>query len=63
MQGVLLVHPFDYFMYTFFNLINPVLAVIYAYLGVKILRIPIPEVAVEVGDEQVPVHQATQTKI
>ncbi len=39
MQSVLLVNPFDYALYAFFNLINPVLAAIYAYLGVKILRI------------------------
>ncbi|QHJ10347.1 Malate-2H(+)/Na(+)-lactate antiporter [Paraglaciecola mesophila] len=63
MQGVLLVHPFDYIMYTFFNLINPVLAIIYAYLGVKILRIPIPDVAVEVGNEKIPMNEPTQTKI
>ncbi|WP_166423051.1 Na+/H+ antiporter NhaC [Paraglaciecola sp. 20A4] len=62
MQGVLLVHPFDYFIYTFFNLINPVLAIIYAYLGVKILRIPIPEVVVEVGDEKV-VIESPQAKL
>ncbi|MGY0646034.1 MAG: Na+/H+ antiporter NhaC family protein, partial [Paraglaciecola chathamensis] len=63
MQGVLLVHPFDYIMYTFFNLINPVLAIIYAYLGVKILRIPMPDVAVEVGNEKIPMNEPTQTKI
>jgi NhaC family Na+:H+ antiporter len=62
MQGVLLVHPFDYFIYTFFNLINPVLAVIYAYLGVKILRIPIPEVAVEVGNDKIPLTETPQAK-
>lgn len=47
MQGVLLVHPFDYFFFAFFNLINPVLAIIYAYLGFKILRIPIPAPAAD----------------
>ena len=61
MQGVLLVHPFDYFIYTFFNLINPVLAIIYAYLGVKILRIPIPDVAVEIGDEEIAATQPAQS--
>ncbi|WP_200886964.1 Na+/H+ antiporter NhaC [Pseudoalteromonas distincta] len=39
MQSVLLINPFDYALYAFFNLINPVLAVVYAYLGIKILRI------------------------
>ena len=39
MHSVLLVNPFDYIFYAFFNLINPVLAVIYAYVGIKILRI------------------------
>ena len=43
MHGVLAINPLDYIFYTFFNLINPVLAIIYAYLGIKILRIPIPE--------------------
>lgn len=38
MQGVLNVNPLDYFIYAFFNLINPVLAVVYAYLGIKILK-------------------------
>lgn len=43
MQGVLAVSPLDYIFYAFFNLINPVLSIIYAYLGIKILRIPIPK--------------------
>ncbi|WKE67369.1 Na+/H+ antiporter NhaC [Gallaecimonas kandeliae] len=42
MHSVLLVSPADYFIYAFFNLINPVLAVVYAYLGVKILRLSPP---------------------
>jgi Na+:H+ antiporter, NhaC family len=45
MQGVLGVSPLDYIFYAFFNLINPVLSIIYAYLGIKILRIPIPKAA------------------
>jgi NhaC family Na+:H+ antiporter len=45
MHGVLMVNPLDYMFYAFFNLINPVLAIIYAYLGIKILRIPIPKTA------------------
>jgi len=39
MHSVLLVNPLDYAFYAFFNLINPVLAVIYAYVGVKILKV------------------------
>ena len=39
MQSVLMVNPLDYAVYAFFNLINPLLAVIYAYVGIKILRI------------------------
>ncbi len=39
MQSVLHVNPLDYLFYAFFNLINPFLAVVYAYLGIKILRI------------------------
>ncbi|QJR82606.1 Na+/H+ antiporter NhaC [Alteromonas pelagimontana] len=42
MQGVLMVHPFEYIFYAFFNVINPVLAVVYAYLGIKILRLDPP---------------------
>lgn len=43
MHGVLAVNPLDYAMYAFFNLINPVLAIIYAFLGIKILRITPPQ--------------------
>lgn len=43
MHGVLNVNPLDYFIYAFFNLINPVLAVIYAYCGIKILKLTPPE--------------------
>jgi NhaC family Na+:H+ antiporter len=39
MYGVLLVNPFDYIFYCFFNLINPVLAVVYGYMGFKIKKI------------------------
>jgi NhaC family Na+:H+ antiporter len=39
MQSVLLISPLDYAMYAFFNLINPALAVIYAYFGIKILKL------------------------
>lgn len=46
MHGVLGVHPFVYIFYAFFNLINPILAVIYAYLGIKILRLTPPKVVV-----------------
>ncbi|MED5525402.1 Na+/H+ antiporter NhaC [Gallaecimonas pentaromativorans] len=42
MHSVLHVSPADYIFYALFNLINPVLAVIYAYLGVKILRLSPP---------------------
>lgn len=44
MHGVLGVHPFAYIFYAFFNLINPILAIIYAYLGIKILRLDPPKV-------------------
>lgn len=44
MHGVLMVHPTAYFGYAFFNLISPILAIIYAYIGIKILRIPPPEI-------------------
>lgn len=43
MHSVLQVSPLDYAMYAFFNLINPLLAIIYAYCGVKILRLTPPE--------------------
>jgi len=43
MHGVLNVNPLDYACYAFFNLINPVLAMIYAYLGIKVLRLTPPE--------------------
>ncbi|GEA11078.1 Na+/H+ antiporter NhaC [Alteromonas sp. KUL49] len=45
MHSVLLVNPFDYVFYAFFNVINPILAIIYGYLGVKILRITPPDLS------------------
>ena len=38
MAGVLLVSPLDYWQFAFFNLINPILAIIFAYLGIKVLK-------------------------
>ncbi|WP_111978500.1 Na+/H+ antiporter NhaC [Algibacillus agarilyticus] len=38
MHSVLLVNPFDYALYCFFNLINPLLAIIYGYMDFKILK-------------------------
>jgi NhaC family Na+:H+ antiporter len=49
MSGVLGVSVYDYFVYAFFNLINPVLAVIYAFLGIKILRLTPPKVEIVEG--------------
>ncbi|MFC3095772.1 Na+/H+ antiporter NhaC [Alteromonas sediminis] len=43
MHGVLMVHPLQYLFYAFFNVINPILAIIYAYVGIKILRITPPK--------------------
>ncbi|AWL11889.1 Na(+)/H(+) antiporter NhaC [Saliniradius amylolyticus] len=45
MHSVLMVHPFEYIFYAFFNLINLVLSIVYAYVGIKILRIDPPEYA------------------
>lgn len=39
MYSVLLVNPFDYMFYCFFNLINPILAIIYGFIGFKIKKI------------------------
>lgn len=50
MHGVLMVNPFDYLFFAFFNVVNPILAVIYAYLGIKILRIS-PPVAQEAASK------------
>lgn len=43
MHGVLNINPLDYLFYAFFNLINPVLAIGYAYCGIKILKLTPPE--------------------
>lgn len=43
MHSVLQVGPLEYAMYAFFNLINPVLAIIYAYCGIKILKLAPPD--------------------
>ncbi len=39
MYSVLLVNPLDYIFYCFFNLINPVLAVVYGFVGFKIKKL------------------------
>lgn len=39
MYSVLLVNPLDYIFYSFFNLINPILAVVYGYIGFNIKKI------------------------
>jgi NhaC family Na+:H+ antiporter len=39
MYSVLLVNPLDYIFYCFFNLINPVLAVVYGFIGFKIKKL------------------------
>lgn len=46
MHGVLQVSPLDYVFYAFFNLINPFMAIFYAYFGIKILRLEPPKVQV-----------------
>lgn len=38
MHGVLKVDPLSYAMYCFFNLINPIVSITFAYMGIKILR-------------------------
>lgn len=38
MHSVLLVNPLEFFMYCFFNLLSPLFAIAYAYLGFKILK-------------------------
>lgn len=39
MYSVLLVNPLDYMFYAFFNLINPVLAIVYGFVGFKIKKL------------------------
>ncbi|MFT7006148.1 MAG: NhaC family Na+:H+ antiporter [Colwellia sp.] len=39
MYSVLLVNPLDYIFYCFFNLMNPVLAVVYGYIGFNIKKL------------------------
>ena len=39
MSGVLLVNPLDYLFYCFFNWFNPILAVIYGFIGFNIKKI------------------------
>ena len=38
MAGVLLISPLEFWPYAFFNLINIVLAILFAYLGIKVLK-------------------------
>ncbi|MEM0911608.1 MAG: Na+/H+ antiporter NhaC [Pseudomonadota bacterium] len=46
MQSALGVLVIDFWIYAFFNLINPILAVLYAYFGIKILRLKPPKIEV-----------------
>jgi len=39
MYSVLLVNPLDYIFYSFFNLFNPILAVVYGFIGFKIKKL------------------------
>ncbi|WP_448548719.1 Na+/H+ antiporter NhaC [Thalassotalea fusca] len=39
MYSVLMVNPLEYIFYCFFNLINPVLAVVYGFIGFKIKKL------------------------
>lgn len=39
MYSVLLVNPLDYIFYCFFNLINPILAIVYGFIGFKIKKL------------------------
>ncbi|MBL4764564.1 MAG: Na+/H+ antiporter NhaC [Colwellia sp.] len=39
MYSVLLVNPLDYIFYSFFNLINPILAVVYGFIGFNIKKL------------------------
>lgn len=41
MSGVLLVNPLDYLFYCFFNWFNPILAVIYGFIGFNIKKIAV----------------------
>lgn len=52
MHKVLGVSPFDYVFYAFFNVVNPILAIIYAFLGIKILRIDPPKYAKEAAAKE-----------
>ncbi|NVK25329.1 MAG: Na+/H+ antiporter NhaC [Gammaproteobacteria bacterium] len=38
MAGVLSVSTLDYWQFAFFNLLNPILAIAFAYLGIKVLK-------------------------
>ena len=39
MAGTLAVATFDYLPYVFFNLINPVVALVFAFMNIKITRL------------------------
>jgi len=50
MSGVLLVNPLDYIFYCFFNWFNPILAVIYGFIGFNIKKIAV-KVIVKADDQ------------
>ena len=43
MYSVLLVSPLDYIFYSFFNLINPILAVVYGFIGFNIKKLVVKD--------------------
>ena len=45
MSGVLLVNPLDYLFYCFFNWFNPILAVIYGFIGFNIKKLAVKTVS------------------
>ncbi len=45
MSGVLLVNPLDYVFYCFFNWFNPILAVLYGFIGFNIKKLAVNTVA------------------
>jgi Na+:H+ antiporter, NhaC family len=61
MSGTLRVSTFDYFPYAFFNLLNPIISVLYGFTGFQVKRLPPDEQGPEVtpGIEQ-PLEAASQ---
>ena len=52
MMTTLAVHPFEYAPYAFLNILSPIIAVIFGYLGITITREKAVEIPIQSGQSE-----------